>query len=59
MYQCGIPKDMALELFKPHVMQQLVEKVLHHNIKAAKKIIDEDEEYGMLLKMLLKNIQYY
>src|SRR5574344_1874471 len=44
MYQCGVPKDMALELFKPHVMQQLVEKGIAHNIKAAKKIIDVQDE---------------
>src|SRR5574344_1686214 len=44
MYQCGVPKDMALELFKPYVMQQLVEKEIAHNIKAAKKIIDVQDE---------------
>ena len=44
MYQCGVPKDMALELFKPYVMQQLVEKEIAHNIKAAKKIIDTQDE---------------
>ena len=44
MYQCGIPKEMALELFKPHVMQQLVERELAHNIKSAKKIIDTQDE---------------
>ena len=36
MYQCGIPKDMALELFKPHVIHELVERDIAHNIKAAK-----------------------
>src|SRR5574344_2663954 len=35
---------MALELFKPYVMQQLVEKDIAHNIKAAKKIIDNQDE---------------
>ena len=40
MYQCGIPKDMALELFKPHVIHGLVERGLAHNIKGAKKLID-------------------
>ena len=44
MYQCGVPKDMALELFKPYVMQQLVERGIAHNIKAAKKIIDAQDE---------------
>ncbi len=40
MYQCGIPKDMALELFKPHVIHGLVEKDIAHNIKAAKRLIE-------------------
>ena len=40
MYQCGIPKGMAIELFKPHVINGLVEKDIAHNIKAAKKLID-------------------
>ena len=44
MYQCGIPKEMALELFKPYVMQQLVERDIAHNIKSAKKIIDTQDE---------------
>ena len=44
MYQCGVPKDMALELFKPYVMQQLVERGIAHNIKAARKIIDVQDE---------------
>lgn len=44
MYQCGIPKDMALELFKPHVIHGLVEKGLAHNIKGAKKLIDNKDE---------------
>ena len=44
MYQCGIPKDMALELFKPHVIHGLVERGLAHNIKGAKKLIDTRDE---------------
>ncbi len=44
MYQCGIPKEMALELFKPHVIHGLVEKDLAHNIKGAKKLIDNRDE---------------
>ena len=40
MYQCGIPKEMALELFKPHVIHGLVEKDIAHNIKAAKRLIE-------------------
>ncbi len=44
MYQCGIPKDMALELFKPHVIHGLVEKEIASNIKAAKKLIENKDE---------------
>ncbi|MFD2681006.1 DNA-directed RNA polymerase subunit beta' [Bacillus seohaeanensis] len=40
MYQCGLPKEMALELFKPFVMKDLVEKGLAHNIKSAKRKIE-------------------
>ncbi len=43
MYQCGIPKDMALELFKPHVIHELVERDIAHNIKAAKRLIDNKD----------------
>ena len=44
MYQCGIPKEMALELFKPHVINGLVTRGLAHNIKGAKKLIDTRNE---------------
>ncbi len=40
MYQCGLPKEMALELFKPFVMQKLVERELVHNIKSAKRAVE-------------------
>jgi DNA-directed RNA polymerase subunit beta' len=40
LHQCGLPKKMALELFKPFVMRQLVEKSLAHNIKSAKRIVE-------------------
>ncbi len=43
MYQCGIPKEMALELFKPHVIHGLTEKGLAHNIKGAKKLIENQD----------------
>ena len=44
MYQCGIPKEMALELFKPHVIHGLVERGLAHNIKGAKKLIETRDD---------------
>ena len=40
IYQCGLPKEMAIELFKPFVMKQLVEKGLAHNVKSAKRMIE-------------------
>jgi len=40
MYQCGLPKEMALELFKPFVMKELVAKGLAHNIKSAKRKVE-------------------
>ena len=43
MYQCGLPKEMALELFKPHVINGLVSRDIAHNIKAAKRLIDNQD----------------
>ena len=40
LYQCGLPKEMALELFKPFIMKKLVEQNLCHNIKTAKRFVD-------------------
>lgn len=40
MYQCGLPKEMALELFKPFVMKRLVETGVSNNIKSARKMVD-------------------
>ena len=40
MYQCGLPKEMALELFKPFVMKKLVEGGIAHNIKSAKRMVE-------------------
>jgi len=40
MYQCGLPKEMALELFKPFVMKKLVNDGLAHNIKSAKRMVE-------------------
>lgn len=39
-HQCGLPKEMALELFKPFVMKRLVEKGLAHNIKSARHLVE-------------------
>ena len=40
IYQCGLPKEMALELFKPFVMKRLVEQDIAKNIKSARKMVD-------------------
>ena len=43
MYECGIPKEMALELFKPHVINGLVSREIATNIKAAKRMIENQD----------------
>ena len=40
MYQCGLPKEMAIELFKPFVMKKLVQDGIAHNIKSAKRMVE-------------------
>lgn len=55
MYQCGLPKEMALELFKPFVMKRLVEKDLAHNIKSAKRMVERvREEVWDVLEEVIK-----
>ena len=41
IYQCGLPKEMAVELFKPFVMKELVKRGLAHNIKNAKRMVEK------------------
>ena len=43
MFQCGLPKEMALELFKPFVMKRLVEKGVANNIKSARKMVERGQ----------------
>ena len=43
IYQCGLPKEMAIELFKPFVMKELVQNGTAHNIKAAKRMVERME----------------
>ena len=43
IYQCGLPKEMAIELFRPFVMKKLVDDGLANNIKAAKKMVEKSE----------------
>ena len=54
MYQCGLPKEMALELFRPFVMQELVKQGKAHNIKSAKRVVDRADKsvWGVLEKVI-------
>ena len=55
MYQCGLPKEMALELFKPFVMKRLVETKQVQNIKTARKMVDRaSAEIWDALEMVIK-----
>jgi DNA-directed RNA polymerase subunit beta' len=54
--QCGLPKGMALELFKPFVMRKLVEYNYAHNIKSAKRLVDRgSSEVWDVLEEIIKN----
>ncbi len=56
MYQCGLPKEMALELFKPFVMKRLVETGIVNNIKAARKSVERAKsEVWDALEVVIKN----
>ncbi len=55
IYQCGLPKEMALELFKPFVMKKLVNDELAHNIKSAKRMVERvKEEVWDVLEEVIK-----
>ncbi len=45
IYQCGLPKEMAIELFKPFVMKRLVETGKSHNIKSAKRTVEKGKDF--------------
>ena len=56
IYQCGLPKEMAIELFKPFVMKKLVEKNLANNIKAAKRMVEKQQpEVWDMLEDVIKD----
>ena len=54
LYQCGLPKEMAIELFKPFVMKELVGRHLAHNIKSAKRMVERlsPEVWGILEEVI-------
>ena len=55
IYQCGLPKEMAIELFKPFVMKELVSNGTAHNIKNAKKMVERlQEEVWDVLEDVIK-----
>ena len=54
IYQCGVPKEMAIELFKPFVMKELVGRGIAHNIKNAKRMVERlhPEVWGILEEVI-------
>jgi len=54
IYQCGLPKEMAVELFKPFVMRELVGRKIAHNIKSAKRMVERlrPEVWGILEEVI-------
>ena len=56
LYQCGVPKEMAIELFRPFVMKKLVEDGIANNIKSAKKMVDKQRtEVWDALEVVIKD----
>ena len=56
IYQCGVPKEMAVELFKPFVMKELCERGLAHNIKNAKRMVERlDPSVWEVLEDVIKD----
>ena len=56
LYQCGVPKEMAVELFKPFVMKELVGRGLAHNIKNAKRMVERlDSSVWEVLEDVIKD----
>jgi len=55
LYQCGVPKEMAIELFRPFIMKKLVEDGVSNNIKSAKKMVDRGHtEVWDALEVIIK-----
>ena len=55
MYQCGVPREMAIELFKPFVMREIVARDIVQNVKAAKRLVERgDERIWDILEEVIK-----
>jgi DNA-directed RNA polymerase subunit beta' len=56
LHECGLPKDMAAELFKPFIIRKLMERGIVKTVKSAKKLVDRKEScnLGYLRKRILK-----
>ncbi len=58
LHQCGLPKDMAVELFKPLIIRKLIERGLVKTVKSAKKMVDrKDPRSGIFWKILSMGIR--
>ena len=56
MYQCGLPKEMAIELFKPFVLKKLVQENHSHNVRQAKKLVERsDPKVWDVLEEIIKD----
>ncbi|MCI1722599.1 MAG: DNA-directed RNA polymerase subunit beta' [Lachnospiraceae bacterium] len=57
IYQCGLPKEMAIELFKPFVMKELISNGMAHNVKNAKKMVErlEPEVWDVLEEVITEH----
>ena len=57
MYQCGVPREMAIELFKPFVMREIVARDIVQNVKAAKRLVERgDERIWDILEEIIKEL---
>ncbi len=56
MHQCGLPKKMALELYKPFIMRELVKKEIAQNVKSAKRMVEnEDDRVWEIIEEVIKD----
>jgi DNA-directed RNA polymerase subunit beta' len=56
LYQCGLPKKMALELFKPFVINKILEREMAYNVRGASRLIEEEtDEVWSILEEIVKN----